>query len=101
MTHKDEAFDRAMKQLERVQTEKFQWLSSYEYLRDAIIGSFNPPDEDAAEDSVMKDAITRAFNFIETTPCACTWHEEPNEDVCDTCKRCEVLGREFDVMVER
>jgi hypothetical protein len=98
---KDIAFDEAMARLEAKQTEANEWEETYRMLGDQVIQSFNPPDDDAAEVSILIDAVVLAFNFIKDQPCTCKWNEEPYQDVCDTCKRCVALGREFDIQVER
>lgn len=61
----------------------------YEVLRDTIVAAFNPPDEDAAEPSIMTAALDRAYAFIVGQPCTCP----PDViEVSAPCARCDALG---------
>jgi hypothetical protein len=71
-----------------------------------MIDWFNPPDEDAACESIVLDAIERAYRFAESQPCICVnpLAPEPTEDEIDSytaCQRCQVLGRVRDKAVPR
>jgi hypothetical protein len=60
----------------------------------AILEAFNPPDDDAAFESIVIDAVERAAQFIEAQPCKCDrTHEDKYELGADGCERCQVLGR--------
>lgn len=63
---------------------------SYDWLRDAVLHAFNPPDDDAAEESICEQAIFRAADFIAEHPCECTRMEDGEID--RPCRRCELLG---------
>jgi hypothetical protein len=59
---------------------------------------FNPPDEDAACESICLDAIARAAAFVLAQPCHC---DPVGDELNMVCPRCRVLGRVRDVEVER
>lgn len=63
-----------------------------------LIDWFNPPDEDAACESIVLDAIERAYKFAESQPCTCAARAG---DVFDACSRCQVLGRIKNEAVQR
>lgn len=65
-----------------------------------LIDWFNPPDEDAACESIVLDAIERAYKFAESQPCTCP-SEMAEDDQYFACSRCQVLGRVRDVAVQR
>lgn len=67
---------------------------------EVLIDWFNPPDEDAACESIVLDAIERAYKFAESQPCQCVGGEEENHAVI-VCRRCIVLGRIRDKAVQR
>jgi hypothetical protein len=67
---------------------------AYRYLADEIIRLFNPPDRDAAEESILVDALGNAAEWIEKHLCRC---QGPD----NVCGRCEALGRYADQPVER
>jgi len=72
---------------------------SYEWLRDAVLHAFNPPDDDAAEEHICEQAIFAAADFIAEHPCECTRDDEG--DVDDPCRRCRLLGESGGVKVSR
>jgi hypothetical protein len=72
----------------------FGGAKSYEWIRDVVLVCFNPPDDDAAEESILEDALARAAMFIEKQPCTC-------EDHGDQCDRCYALGRHGDQEIAR
>jgi hypothetical protein len=76
---------------------RYDDTSDYEFVRDVAIELFNPPDDDVAEPDIVNRALRDAADLIAELPCTCS---EPVEDY-DTCRRCRVLGRHFDVLVER
>lgn len=65
-----------------------------------MIDWFNPPDEDAACESICMDAVERAYKFAESQPCQCVGREEEHHAVM-VCRRCIVLGRIRDTEVQR
>lgn len=68
---------------------------------EVIIDWFNPPDEDAACESICLDAIERAYRFAESQPCTCPPDDmDPNQEF-EACQRCQVLGRVQDTEVAR
>lgn len=67
---------------------------------EVLIDWFNPPDEDAACESIVLDAIERACKFAESQPCTCP-PEMAEDDEFFACSRCQVLGRVRDVAVQR
>ena len=79
----------------------FPSFASYEVLRDTIVQAFNPPDDDVAEESLMTDALDKAWAFIVQQPCSCPPDAGPPDFEGDACYRCEVLGRARDVVIER
>jgi hypothetical protein len=70
----------------------------YRFLADAVADAFNPPDNDAAEVSIMVDAVARAREYIAGQPCTCT--PAMIEDR-EPCPRCTALGRLDDKPLER
>lgn len=67
-----------------------------------MIDWFNPPDEDAACESIVLDAIERAYKFAESQPCQCVEGFEPDEvGDYEACPRCRVLGRVNNKAVQR
>ena len=83
---------------DRPQEVTEDYANDYEYLRDAVIDLLNPRDDDAAEVSILEDAITGAVRFIEQQPCTCTPAQIEDHDAC---ARCSVLGRLGDEQVSR
>jgi hypothetical protein len=73
--------------------------SDYEFLRDAVMDAFNPPDGDGAEPSIMADAVERASAYIEDQPCYCEPQQETQHDYA--CGRCRALGRLHDEAISR
>lgn len=73
--------------------------TEYELLRDAVIEHLNPPDDDAAEVSILIDAIEQAASYIESQPCTCT--PEQIDEYGEACARCTALGRVGDERAER
>ena len=72
--------------------------TEYEDLRDYVIERFNPPDDDIAEPAIMRDAVGRAADLIESLPCTCPTDFDSYGDACG---RCYALGRHMDVAVTR
>lgn len=73
----------------------FGGAKSYEWLRDAVLHAFNPPDEDGAEEQLCEQAIFAAADFIAKQPCTCEWGWDPqaqDSEVATICDRCAVLG---------
>jgi len=70
--------------------EAAQKEEEYEIVRDAVIEAFNPPDDDAAEPSIMAEAVERARAYIEQQPCLCTPELIADQQPCG---RCWVLGQ--------
>lgn len=69
---------------------------------DAAIGlAFNPPDDDVAAESILADAVERAAQFIESLPCTCG--AAPPDEYGDRmpCDRCQAIGRDHDVPIDR
>lgn len=63
---------------------------SYEWLRNAVLHAFNPPDDDMAEETLCERAIFDAADFIAEHPCECIRLENGNFD--EPCRRCSLLG---------
>lgn len=65
------------------------------YFRDvlgnALVYLLNPPDDDAAFEHVVVQALVGAVEFIEEQPCTCA----PGDDD-SPCDRCAALGRWHD-----
>jgi hypothetical protein len=80
-------------------TDPGQSDSDYEFLRDAVMEAFNPPDDDGAEPGVMADAVERARVYIEAQECHCEPEQETQHDY--TCGRCRALGRIHDEVISR
>lgn len=82
--------------LESNEWEDARW---YAMLRALIIDAFNPPDDDAAECSLLADSVVYAFEFIESAPCECKgvqFRVDYGTGIgwdWDVCSRCQVLGR--------
>lgn len=72
---------------------------SYEWVRDAVLHAFNPPDEDAAEESILERAIFDAADYIAEHPCECI--RDGYGDVDEPCRRCRLLGQSGGVPVGR
>lgn len=62
---------------------------------DEIIRLFNPPDD---EEFVV--TLRRAAEFLEASDCHCRVSRHPTNPIW-VCKRCKVLGRQFDERVNR
>lgn len=67
---------------------------------EVLIDWFNPPDEDAACESIVLDAVERAYKFAQSQPCQCPEGFD-EDDEFDACQRCQVLGRVRDQAVQR
>lgn len=63
-----------------------------------MIDWFNPPD--AACESIVLDAVQRAYKFAQSQPCQCP-EGFAEDDEFDACQRCQVLGRVRDKAVQR
>jgi hypothetical protein len=63
-------------------------ICEYRMLADAVGGAFNPPDDDAAEVSVLITATERAAEHIRSDRCCCLagYPDAP-------CPRCSALGQ--------
>lgn len=72
--------------------------ADYEFVRDAVLEAFNPPDDGAAEPAIVTEAIELAAAYIARCPCECT---EPMIEDIDACPRCLALGRLGDERVTR
>lgn len=69
---------------------------SHAYVTKAIMYGLNPPDDDAAFESVLVAQLTRAVGFILAQPCTC----KPGDDD-GACDRCDAVGRWHNEVVGR
>lgn len=72
----------------------------YVVLRDHLVDLLNPPDDDAAEVSILIKAVVRAVRWIEQQPCVCPGGNA-ELDYDEACERCAALGRSRNDLVPR
>lgn len=82
--------------LDAVTAGQTDWQDSYEMVRDQVLESFNPPDDDEAEEAIICRAVEVGASFIRDQECTCP--ASPDEAPCP---RCRVLGRYQDESVPR
>lgn len=79
---------------------KTEQVEFWERQMEKMVDWFNPPDEDAACESICMDAVERAYKFVQVQPCQCP-EGFSEDDEFDACGRCQVLGRVRDKAVSR
>lgn len=82
-------------------TDDESFADDYRDLADAIIGAFNPPDDDVAEYAIVVRAVQRAAEFVTAQPCECAPDVTDPNVLAMPCRRCRVLGRRGDQLEER